>query len=212
MYLKSIYQLGKDETLVAISALAAHLGISPVSATEMIHRMVSRKLVRHIPYKGVRLTEHGRKQALAVIRRHRLWERFLTDRLGFPWEHVHDVACRLEHAAGPEVTEALAAELGNPSTCPHGNPIPTADGEMPALEGISLLELDPGKSARIEVIQPEDSEVLEHLSSRGITPGVELRVVDIAPLDGPRTLSISGQQVVIGKEMASCIMVQPIAI
>ncbi len=212
MYLKSIYQLGENEDLVAISALAAHLSISPVSATEMIHRMVSRKLVQHIPYKGVRLTEKGRIQALAVIRRHRLWERFLTDRLGLPWERVHDVACQLEHAAGPEVTEALAADLGYPRKCPHGNPIPTAEGEMPDLDGINLLELPPGKAARVAVIQPEDSEILEHLSSRGLALGVELQVIEIAPLDGPRTLSIGGQRVVLGKEMASCIMVQPVSI
>jgi len=211
MYLKSIYQLSAGEAPVPISMLAAHLGISPVSAPAMIHRMVKRHLVSHIPYKGVNLTQLGMQQALAVIRRHRLWECFLTDRLGIPWERVHDVACQLEHAVGPEVTEALAADLGDPSTCPHGNPIPSASGEMPTLEGIKLHELGPGQCARIQVIKPENSEILEHLSSRGIALGVEVQVLEIGPLDGPRTMSVGGRQVVIGKELASCVTVHPIS-
>ena len=110
------------------------------------------------------------------------------------------------------MTEALAADLGYPRKCPHGNPIPTAEGEMPDPEGINLLELTPGKMARVEVIQPEDTEILEHLSSRGLALGVELQVIEIAPFDGPRTLSIGDRKVVIGKEMASCITVQPVSI
>jgi DtxR family Mn-dependent transcriptional regulator len=208
MYLKSIYQLGRGNAPVPISTLADHLGISPVSATEMIHRMVKRKLVEHIPYKGVYLTARGMKQALAVLRRHRLWERFLTDRLGLPWEKVHDVACQLEHSVGPEVTERLAEDLGDPSTCPHGSPIPSAEGEMPHEERTGLHELTPGQRAKVDVIQPETSEILEYFASRGIIPGAAFELIEIGPLDGPRTIIVEGNQVAISKELAECIMVQ----
>ena len=210
MYLKSIHQLGAEREPVAISTLADQLGISPVSATEMIHRMVKRDLVEHIPYKGVSLTKRGQNQALAVIRRHRLWERFLVDRLGLPWEQVHDVACQLEHSVGSEVTEPLAADLGQPATCPHGSPIPSAEGEMPSEAGPKLTELGAGQRAVVDVIHPETAEVLQYLASRGVTPGVELEVIEIEPFEGPRTISVGTKQVVIGKELASCVEVRPI--
>ncbi len=209
MYLKSIYQLAEGDAPVPISMLSNHLGISPVSATEMIHRMEKQRLVKHVPYKGVTLTKRGLQQALAVLRRHRIWERFLTDRLGLPWEQVHEVACSLEHSVGPEVTELLAADLGEPTTCPHGNPIPSAEGEMPSEEGVKLRELDVGQCAVVNVIQPENTEILEHLASRGIMPGVELELIEIEPLDGVRTISVGTRQVVIGRELASCVVVSP---
>ncbi len=211
MYLKSILQLGGDMEPVAISTLADHLGISPVSATEMIHRMRKRHLVKHIPYKGVSLTKRGKLQALAVIRRHRLWERFLTDRLGMPWEKVHDVACQLEHSVGSEVTEPLAADLGQPTTCPHGSPIPSAEGEMPKETGLGLDELSTGQLAVVELIHPETAAILEYMASRGVTPGVELEVLEIEPIDGSRTISVGTGQVMIGRELASCVMVHPIS-
>jgi DtxR family Mn-dependent transcriptional regulator len=210
MYLKSIYQLGASDRPVPISTLAEHLGISPVSATEMIHRMVERKLVEHVPYKGVHLTERGTEDALAVIRRHRLWERFLTDRLGIPWEKAHDAACQLEHSVGSEVTELLAADLGDPNTCPHGNPIPSADGEMPDETRTGLHEMTPGQCAQVDVIQLEKGEILEYLASRGIIPGVEFDLIEIGPLDGPRIVSIEETQVAIGRDLAERILVRMI--
>ena len=128
MYLKSLWELSSDGEPVGIASVAARLGISPVSASEMIHRLEERQLVQYQRYRGVRLTRLGWEHARSLIRRHRLWERFLADELGLPWESVHDLACELEHAVGAEVTEALADRLGQPSTCPHGNPIPTASG------------------------------------------------------------------------------------
>jgi DtxR family Mn-dependent transcriptional regulator len=210
MYLKSMYQLGASDSPVPISTLADHLGISPVSATEMIHRMVERQLVEHVPYKGVFLTQRGMEQALAVIRRHRIWERFLTDRLGLPWEKVHDVACQLEHSVGSEVTEPLAADLGDPSTCPNGNPIPSAEGEMPSETRTGLHELTPGQHAIVDVIQPEKSEILEYLASRGMVPGVVLELIEVGPLDGPRIVSIDDRKFAIGKALAECILVRAI--
>jgi len=114
MYLKSLWELSAGGERVGIATVAARLGTNPVSASEMIQRLEKRHLVEHQRYRGVRLTRPGRDHARALIRRHRLWERFLADELSLPWEGVHDLACELEHSVGAEVTEALADRLGHP--------------------------------------------------------------------------------------------------
>ena len=166
MYLKSLWELSSDGEPVGVASVAARLGISPVSASEMIHRLEERRLVQYQRYRGVRLTLLGLEHARSLIRRHRLWERFLTDELGLPWESVHDLACELEHAAGAEVTEALADRLGQLSTCPHGNPIPTASGEISLLPAASLAELETQRSATVERISPESGVLLSYLAER----------------------------------------------
>ncbi len=210
MYLKTIYELAAAEAPVPIAGLAQRLGISPVSATEMVHRMEDQALVEHEPYRGVHLTEGGRLKALAVLRRHRLWECFLHDRLGLPWEEVHGLACLLEHAVGPHVTEALAVQLGQPKTCPHGNPIPTTLGELPPQRATHLDELVPGQEAEVVAIQPESELVLQHLAERGIKPGRRLTVLQVEPFDDLRRLSVDEQETVIGVELARHILVRPI--
>jgi DtxR family Mn-dependent transcriptional regulator len=179
MYLKTIYELSAERPLVPISTMAQRLGISAVSATEMVHRMRGHQLVEHLPYKGVRLTGEGRRRALRVVRRHRLWECFLADHLGLPWHEVHDLACRLEHAMEARVTEALAQHLGHPALCPHGNPIPNAEGLLPSAPGVPLASLEPGAGAVLQRIHPESSEVLEFLAARQILPGAALRVESV---------------------------------
>ena len=125
MYLKTISELAeKEEAPVPISALAERMGVSNVSATEMVHRLGEQGLLQHEPYKGVSLSTMGRQRATAIIRTHHMWECFLAGKLQFPWEQVHDFACRLEHATDSAVTEALAAYLNQPQRCPHGNPTP----------------------------------------------------------------------------------------
>ena len=127
--------------------MAKQLGISPASVSEMAGKLVERGLVTREPYKGIVLTAKGKSQALIVIRRHRLWERFLTDVLGLPWEQVHEEACRLEHITSPLVGERLAQLLGEPEACPHGHPMPTAEGEMAVEAGHPLAELTAGQRA-----------------------------------------------------------------
>src|SRR4030065_2515128 len=124
MYLKSLHELAVGEEPVPISALAERLGHNVVSSTEMIHRLEGRGLVAHHPYHGVQLTPIGAEHARALVRRHRLWERFLTDMLGLDWDTVHTLACELEHAVGDEVTEALDQRLGGPPPRPPGTPPP----------------------------------------------------------------------------------------
>ncbi len=180
MYLKSLYELGVGGEPVPISALAGRLGHNVVSSTEMVHRLEGRGLVSHQPYHGVRLTRRGAEHAQALVRRHRLWERFLFDELGLGWDLVHSLACQLEHAVGDEVAEALDARLGHPSACPHGNPIPRSAVRGP-MDGETLLDLTPGDSAQLKAIHPETEDALAYLGRQGIRPGMVLHLEALDP-------------------------------
>jgi DtxR family Mn-dependent transcriptional regulator len=207
MYLKTIYELEVDEEPVAISQIAERLGISSVSANEMVKRLVERKLLVHTPYKGVNLTVEGRQRALNVVRRHRLWERFMVDQLGLAWADVHDAACRLEHATTGEVAEALAAFLGHPTTCPHGNPIPSPGGDLEEVYGTPLSELDLGEGGMVECVRPESAILLHYLAERGVLPGKQVLVEDIAPFNGPLTVRIGQSTHVLGREVAAHVLI-----
>jgi len=207
MYLKTINELMIDTDTVPISALAKRLGVTSVSATEMVHKLQDQGLLEHESYKGVLLTKDGRKQALRVLRNHRLWECFLVRQLNQPWERVHDLACRMEHVLDPEVVEALAVYLNHPETCPHGNPIPTVDGEVMPANSIPLNELKPGEGGVIMSIHPESTLLLKYLAERNIKSGRYILLEDIAPLNGPFTISCDSQTYVLGREIAAHIFV-----
>lgn len=201
MYLKSLLELGGDEVHVPISALAERLGVSPISATERVHRLQDEDQLEHQPYQGVRLTRQGRAAALRVVRRHRLWECFLHDRLGLAWEQVHSIACQLEHAVGDPVAEALAAHLGEPSACPHGNPIPSSGRDWRPSDGVSLAELAPGQEAILLRIEPETPEVLAQLAQARMQPGTHLRREADAP-PGQLRLRVADRPIRLSMEIA----------
>ena len=208
MYLKTIAELDIGEGPVPVTGVAERLNISTVSASEMIHRLQDQDLLEHTPYKGVHLTARGRRRANGVIRRHRLWEIFLTEVLGLPWDRSHEYACRLEHATDEEVTEALADYLGQPTTCPHGNPIPTEEGEMPLAEGVPLSELSIDQGGVLSRVQDVNSLLLAHLQERDIKPGMSIRILEIAPFNGPLTVEIGDEQHVLGRQVASHLIVK----
>jgi DtxR family Mn-dependent transcriptional regulator len=208
-YLKAIYELGREEQAVPLSALAKELAISMVSANEMVKKLVKRGLITYEPYKGVALTPEGRSQALTVIRRHRLWERFLADVLGLDWDRVHAEACRLEHATSPLVEERLAQFLGWPETCPHGYPVPTPEGEVAREAGIHLSEMKPGTRGVVLSV-PEEPEMLQYLGGLGLVPQVEVQVEAVAPFEGPLTVRVGDAQHVMGRQVASHVKVRPV--
>lgn len=209
MYLKAMVELSDHET-VMVPRLAERLGVTPVSANEMVRRLGEQGLVSHTPYKGVNLTKKGRAAAVNVLRRQRLWECFLHDHLKIEWAQIYEFACSLEHATAPEVTEALAAFLGDPKTCPRGNPIPGMDGSFKPLDGISLGELPIGKTARILAVNATATDVLRYLQDRDILPGRIVRVIEAAPLQGPLTLEIHGSMTALGLSMAEFVVVHPL--
>ncbi len=208
-YLKAIRDLGGEEQAVSLSALAKELEISIVSANEMVKKLVKRGLITYEPYKGVALMPEGRTRALIVTRRHRLWERFLTDVLGLGWDQVHEEACRLEHATSPLVEERLAQFLSWPETCPHGYPVPTPEGEVAREAGVHLSEMKPGTKG-IVLNVPEEPEILQYLGSLGMMPQVKVRVEAVAPFDGPLTVRVGDVQHVMGRQVASQVKIRPI--
>jgi DtxR family Mn-dependent transcriptional regulator len=207
MYLKAMAELGDGE-VVPIGRLAERLEVTPVSANEMVKRLGDQGLVSHTPYKGVNLTRKGRKAASNVVRRQRLWECFLHEHLRIEWAQLYELACSLEHATAPEVTDALADFLGNPSTCPHGNPIPAADGSLIRVSGIPLNEVTVGSTARVLAVRATGTDVFKHLQDRNILPGREVTLLEIAPMDGPLTLGIEGNRVALGLLISRLVIVE----
>ena len=185
-YVKAIYSLhGRADEPVSTSALAERLAVSPASASAMVKRLASLGLVRREPYHGVELTQAGERVALEVIRHHRLLELYLAEALGMSWDRVHEEAEKLEHAISPELSELIADKLGHPTHDPHGDPIPTADGEIAESTSRPLAELDPGDRGTFTRVSDADPEMLRYLSERGIAPGDRLEVLERQPFDGP---------------------------
>lgn len=209
-YLEAIYRLEGHRAPVNLSFLAEHLGLSAASVNEMVRRLQDQELVQYEPYRGVRLQQEGLCQALILVRRHRLWERFLTDMLELSWDVVHQEACRLEHAASDQVTERLADLLDNPQHCPHGRPLPPPDCQAaPDQEAIPLCELSAGQTCIVAYIGREDPELLRYLEMLHIRPNAQVIIDQVAPFDGPLTVRIDDAQQVLGHNIASTVFVQP---
>jgi DtxR family transcriptional regulator, Mn-dependent transcriptional regulator len=207
MYLKAMLEMS-DREPATVGRLAERLSVSPVSANEMVRRLGEHGLAKHTPYKGVALTENGREVACNVMRRQRLWEVFLFDHLKIEWSKIYELACSLEHATAPEVTEALDSFLGNPTTCPRGNPIPAADGSFAPLNGFPLGEAAVGDLLRVVAVNATATDVLKYLQERNILPGSEITVLEAAPLQGPLTLKVGKREVALGLSLAEFIIVK----
>jgi DtxR family transcriptional regulator, Mn-dependent transcriptional regulator len=185
-YAKAIYSLSAPaHEPASTSALAQRLGVSPASASAMVKRLAELGLVTHEPYHGVELTPAGERVALEVIRHHRLLELYLAEALGMSWDRVHEEAEVLEHAISPELSELIAAKLGDPTHDPHGDPIPTREGRLDEGTTLSLQELEAGATGTFVRVSDSSPELLRFLSERGIVPGMSFEVIDKHPFDGP---------------------------
>lgn len=201
-YLKGIYRLTRNGGAAGTTELAQLLVLAPPSVSGMVKRLAEQGLVRHTPYRGVELTRSGRRIALRMVRRHRLVETYLVEFLGYDWDDVHEEAERLEHAVSDRLIERMAEALGNPRVDPHGDPIPTAAGEVDELVFPPLTEFAAGSRVRIRRVLASDPEHLRYLAGHGLKPGVAVLVEDRQPFRGPLTLRVSGKRRVIGHEMA----------
>lgn len=207
-YLKQIYELSLDESPVKTSRLADAMTVSAAAVTEMLKRLDEKELVRYRPYRGVELTPAGRRRALVVVRRHRLWEVFLHRTLGLPWAQVHDYACRLEHGTDDLLAEALDRFLGRPGVDPHGDPIPDAEGSVAEIARLRLDGLAEGEEAVVAQCTDEDPRLLDYLKGLGLVPGARVRLREIAPFDGPLTVEVAGQPRALGLTAARTILVR----
>ena len=198
-YAKAIWSIGKrTDAPVSTSAIAERLEVSPASASAMVKRLESLGLVSREPYHGVQLTPAGERVALEVLRHHRLLELYLAEALGMPWDRVHEEAEKLEHAISPELSELIAAKLGNPTHDPHGDPIPTRDGEIDEAPTRPLAELRPGDAGVFVRMSDSDPDMLRYLADRGIAPGDAFEVVEREPFEGPLTVRFGGRSHVLG--------------
>jgi DtxR family Mn-dependent transcriptional regulator len=209
-YLEAIYRLEKKKGFAKTMELARKLNVVPGSITNTIEGLERRGLVIHKPYKGVKLTEKGRKIASNVLRRHRLAERFLTDILHLDWSQVHDAACKLEHALPPEILNPLEDTLRHPKTCPHGNPIPTKKGEITEEETKPLTDLNPGESGIVVKIAEEKTDTLKTLDSIGLTPGSHVKIKANPPFTGPLDIHVEGKRHIVERKVATYVHVKTI--
>jgi DtxR family transcriptional regulator, Mn-dependent transcriptional regulator len=204
-YLKAIYRLSPQGRPAATSKIAHRLELSPASVSGMVKRLSEQGLLEHIPYKGVQLTADGRRAALRMLRRHRLIEAYLVAFLGYTWDTVHDEAERLEHAVSDQLVERMASVLGHPSVDPHGDPIPTSEGDILELASTPLAEVPAGATVEIRQVEEDQPDRLRYIASIGLRPGVQVTVVDRQPFQGPITISVDGRPHVIGYELAQVV-------
>jgi DtxR family Mn-dependent transcriptional regulator len=200
-YLKAIYRLSPEGRPASTSEIAHLLELSPASVSGMVKRLSEQGLLEHVPYKGVQLTDDGRRAALRMVRRHRLIEAYLVAFLGYTWDTVHDEAERLEHAVSDALVERMAAVLGNPTADPHGDPIPAADGSIEEPELIALSNVAPGRTIELRRVDEGQADRLRYIASIGLTPGAVVSVIERQPFQGPITIEVDGQTHVIGHEL-----------
>jgi DtxR family transcriptional regulator, Mn-dependent transcriptional regulator len=207
-YLKAIYEIERLTGAAGTNEIAQRLAIAPASVSGMVRRLADQGLLEHERYRGVRLTDEGRRVALRTLRRHRVIESYLTQALGYAWDRVHDEAERLEHAASDELIDRMAAAIGEPSTDPHGAPIPTREGRIEERALRSLGELEPREHGRIVRVSDDDAERLRYLGELGMTPGATVTMVDRAPFGGPIRVRVGGSEQLIGPALANGVLIE----
>jgi len=210
-YAKAVYALqARGKQAVSTNELAERLGVTPGSASGMVRKLAELGLLEHLPYRGVRLTAAGRRLALKVIRRHRLIELFLAEALGMPWDQVHAEAEVLEHALSEELERLIAQRLGDPRFDPHGDPIPTADFQVPELETVSLADLAVGERGRFVRVSDSDPAKLRYLANQQIELGEVLELRERQPFGGPLVIGCPAGERAIGEELARAMRVEPL--
>ena len=210
-YLKAIYEIGRGSVSVATNDIAQRLSLTAASVSGMVKRLADQGLLSYERYRGVMLTDTGRRAALRTIRRHRVIESYLSHALDYPWDRVHDEAERLEHAASDELVNRMASAIGEPVVDPHGAPIPSRDGLMDETDYLSLSELGAGFGARVVQVSDDDPEMLRYLGELAIVPGAEVIILSKAPYEGPITLRVAGTKISIGPALAAQVMVEPLS-
>lgn len=205
--LQALQRLAQQNRPFQVEAVAAFARLSLADTEAAIETLRSRGLTGRDAAGSLRLSDEGRRQAIGILRRHRLSERLLTDVLGLPWDRAHEEAMRLEHRISPDGESRLAALLDNPATCPHGGPIPAADGSTPDPGAGTLDRVAAGATVRIQQIADEAGEFLRYLASLGLLPDTELHVEEVAPFGGPLLVRVGGARYALGRDVAARILV-----
>lgn len=210
-YLKAIYHLTTlGDAEVSTNAIAEKIETKASSVTDMLRKLAEKELIHYKKYQGVSLTQTGRLAAKMIVRKHRLWEVFLVEKLAFAWDEVHDIAEQLEHIQSPELVDRLDDFLGNPTEDPHGDPIPDREGRIQKTEKQLLSELDEGRGGVCVGVRDTSSEFLQYLDKNGIALGAEIHVVGREPFDGSLRIEVNGAVFSISLKVAANLFVKPV--
>src|SRR5690606_7766356 len=203
-YLKAIYHLSDaGKSAVSTNALADNMNNKAASVTDMIKRLSGKGVISYEKYHGVNVSEKGKRAALKVIRKHRLWETFLVDKLNFNWDEVHEVAEQLDHIQSPLLIEKLDSFLGHPSVDPHGHPIPDKDGKIHEVKQMPLADMPPGRKATVYSVRDGSPEFLRYLSKIGIQIGTAVKILERIEFDGSLEMLIDNKDRVFISKQAS---------
>lgn len=207
-YLKALYKIEEQASSVSTDALAEALNIKQSSVTNMLKKLADMGLIQYRPYQGATLTDTGRKDALRVLRHHRLVELFLVQILGLSWDQVHEEAEKWEHVLSPTLVSRIEAMLGHPTTDPHGAPIPGQDGTIVHQDCILLAELQPGQTAVIVEVNDADPELLRYCAALGLRPGVEVALIQTGPLGDWISICLNECEHSLGRQVAEHVQVR----
>ncbi len=207
-YLKAIYHLsGGGANAVLTNAIAEAMDTKPASVTDMVKRLATKNLISYERYYGANVTRQGKTEALSIIRKHRLWETFLVEKLGFHWDEVHDVAEQLEHIHSPVLIEKLDEFLGYPSTDPHGDPIPDKNGKIHSTRQIPISEASGKKTVTVRAVKDSSPAFLQHLNKIGIQIGTSIKIVEKNEYDNSLEIIVDGKKKSISKEVSDNILI-----
>lgn len=208
-YLAEIYRLQEYEPTVSTTSLAERLNVTAPAVPRMLKRLKSAGYVRHVPYQGVELTQRGLEEALFEIRRHRILEVFLVKVMGFTWDETHKYADNLGKGLDDTLTQRMAEMAHFPTRCPHGEPIPDAKGNLPAVDDICILNLNVGYKGYISRVRTHEPEKLRYFATLGLIPETKFEIVGRAPFNGPMRLRVGREDIVLGVELTQALWVSP---
>lgn len=208
-YLKAIYHLSqKGLDKITPTALAEEMSVNAASVVDMIKKLSEKKLINYDKQKGVKLTAQGNKIALDIVRKHRLWEVFLLEKLDYSWDVVHDIAEQLEHIKHKELADRLDKFLGYPEYDPHGDPIPNAKGEIPSTASTLLSEIEEGKTCQVTAVKDTSAVFLQYLEQLSIKIGTKIRVLEKIPFDGSMAVQVGKEvKTTVSKKFAVSLFV-----
>ncbi|HUM68102.1 MAG TPA: metal-dependent transcriptional regulator [Chloroflexota bacterium] len=197
-YLAEIYRLAEETSTVSTTSLADRLNVFAPAVPRMLKRLRNAGYVKHIPYQGFELTELGRLEALKEIRRHRILEVFLVNVMGFSWDETHELADELSKGLNDTITQRMAVMTDYPTRCPHGEPIPDADGQLPLIADSCIMNLGVGSKGQVSRVRTHDPERLQYFATLGLVPGAKYEILGRAPFNGPMRLRVGVNQVLVG--------------
>lgn len=210
-YIKTIYLLQQVDENVTTNEVAATMNTKAASVTDMLKKLKGKKILNYEKYRGFRLSTEGKKIALSIVRKHRLWEYFLVDKLQFGWDEIHEVAEEMEHITSKKLIDKLDAFLGYPKFDPHGDPIPDTNGRMIIQHQVNLSDLTPNTSAEITMVGSQSTELLELLKHKNITIGTRIEVKQKFSFDNSIEIKIKTQQpFIISQQLAQVLFVKQV--